>query len=100
MFDLDDEASQREKCYTTVTQLPAFVDPKQLPTKKPPFSVIQEHPFVHTVPFPLFHFVLSLRVSQGLSTDEGQTGRSNPTRGGPFAYRGFIRCEIAKPSVC
>lgn len=100
MFDLDDEASQREKCYTTVTQLPAFVDPKQPPTKKAPFSVIREHPFVHTVPFPLFCFVLSLRVSQGLSTDEGQTGRSNPTRGGPFAYRGFIRCEIAKASVC
>ena len=60
MFDLDDEASQREKCYTTVTQLPAFVDPKQPPTKKPPFSVIREHPFVHTVLLPLSCFVLSL----------------------------------------
>lgn len=70
MYDLDDEATQREKCYTTVTQLPAFVDPKQPPTKKPPFSVIREHPFVHTVPFPLFYISLSLCASQELSIDK------------------------------
>ncbi|KAJ5679425.1 hypothetical protein N7462_007669 [Penicillium macrosclerotiorum] len=49
MFDITDDASKREKCYTTVARLPAFVDPKQIPSKKPPFSTILNHPFVHTV---------------------------------------------------
>ncbi|KAF4214948.1 hypothetical protein CNMCM8980_008823 [Aspergillus fumigatiaffinis] len=49
MLDFDDDASRREKCFTTIAQLPAFVDPKQPPTKKPPFSAIANHPFVHTV---------------------------------------------------
>ncbi|KAB8236312.1 ribonuclease P protein subunit p40 [Aspergillus alliaceus] len=49
MFDLEDDASRREKCYTTVAQLPSFIDPKQPPMKKPPFSAIWGHPFVHTV---------------------------------------------------
>ncbi|KKK14256.1 hypothetical protein P175DRAFT_0504281 [Aspergillus ochraceoroseus IBT 24754] len=50
MFDLeDDDASRREKCYTTVTQLPHFIDPKQPPTKRPPFPAILSHPFIHTV---------------------------------------------------
>ncbi|KAJ5086631.1 hypothetical protein NUU61_007938 [Penicillium alfredii] len=49
MFDLEDDASRREKCFTTISTLPAFVDPKQIPSKKFPFSVIQNHPLVHTV---------------------------------------------------
>ncbi|KNG86645.1 hypothetical protein ANOM_004361 [Aspergillus nomiae NRRL 13137] len=49
MFDLEDDASRREKCYTAVAQLPSFIDPKQPPLKKPPFSAIWGHPFVHTV---------------------------------------------------
>ncbi|PKX92567.1 ribonuclease P protein subunit p40 [Aspergillus novofumigatus IBT 16806] len=49
MLDFDDDASTREKCFTTIAQLPAFVDPKQPPTKKSPFSAIANHPFVHTV---------------------------------------------------
>lgn len=48
-MDFHDEASQREKCYTTLGQLPAFVDPKQPPSKKSPFSAILGHPFIHTV---------------------------------------------------
>lgn len=49
MLDFVDDASTREKCMTSVTQLPAFIDPKQIPSKKPPFSAIIKHPFVHTV---------------------------------------------------
>ncbi|KAL3476334.1 ribonuclease P 40kDa subunit-domain-containing protein [Aspergillus californicus] len=50
MFELeDDDASGREKCYTTVAQLPQFIDPKQHSTKKSPFPAILGHPFVHTV---------------------------------------------------
>lgn len=49
MFDFTDDASGREKCYTTVSKLPSFVDPKQVSTKKSPFSAIVNHPFVHTV---------------------------------------------------
>lgn len=49
MFDLEDDASKREKCFTSVAQLPPFVDPKQIPSKKLPFSAILNYPFVHTV---------------------------------------------------
>ncbi|KAL2850873.1 ribonuclease P 40kDa subunit-domain-containing protein [Aspergillus pseudodeflectus] len=50
MFELEDDvASGREKCYTTIAQLPSFIDPKQTPTKGSPFSTIWNHPFVHTV---------------------------------------------------
>ncbi|GLA88223.1 ribonuclease P protein subunit p40 [Aspergillus tubingensis] len=49
MLDFEDDASKREKCYTTIGQLPAFIDPKQPPTKRSPFSAILGHPFVHTV---------------------------------------------------
>ncbi|PIG85550.1 hypothetical protein AARAC_007744 [Aspergillus arachidicola] len=49
MLDLEDDASRREKCYTAVAQLPSFIDPKQPPVKKSPFSAIRGHPFVHTV---------------------------------------------------
>ncbi|KAH1521069.1 hypothetical protein KXX06_007619 [Aspergillus fumigatus] len=49
MLHFDDDASRREKCFTTIAQLPAFVDPKQPPIKKSPFSAIANHPFVHTV---------------------------------------------------
>ncbi|KAJ9272106.1 hypothetical protein DTO212C5_1869 [Paecilomyces variotii] len=48
MFEFHDEASQHEKCYVTVGQLPRFVDPKQPPTKKSPFSAILSHSYVHT----------------------------------------------------
>ncbi|KAI9371451.1 ribonuclease P 40kDa subunit-domain-containing protein [Aspergillus egyptiacus] len=50
MFELeDDDASGREKCYTTVDRMPQFIDPRQIPTRKSPFSAISNHPFVHTV---------------------------------------------------
>ena len=49
MFDFQDEMSQHEKCYTTLGQLPVFVDPKGPPQKKSPFSAIAGHPLVHTV---------------------------------------------------
>ncbi|CEO60172.1 hypothetical protein PMG11_04811 [Penicillium brasilianum] len=49
MFDFTDDACGREKCYTTVSQLPSFIDPKQVPSKKSPFSAIVNHPFAHTV---------------------------------------------------
>ncbi|KAJ5476440.1 hypothetical protein N7475_002169 [Penicillium sp. IBT 31633x] len=49
MFEEVDDASRREKCFVTVAQLPAFIDPKQIPTKRSPFSTIQNHEFVHSV---------------------------------------------------
>ncbi|KAJ5659528.1 hypothetical protein N7507_005979 [Penicillium longicatenatum] len=49
MLDFVDDASRREKCFTTVAQLPALVDPKQVASKKSPFSAILNHPFVHTI---------------------------------------------------
>ncbi|KAJ6084008.1 hypothetical protein N7486_010808 [Penicillium sp. IBT 16267x] len=49
MLDFVDDASRREKCFTTIAQLPALVDPKQVASKKSPFSAILNHPFVHTV---------------------------------------------------
>ncbi|KAJ5570165.1 uncharacterized protein N7459_009595 [Penicillium hispanicum] len=49
MLDFIDDASRREKCFTTITELSNFVDPKQIPSKKTPFSAIINHPFVHTV---------------------------------------------------
>ncbi|PYI12439.1 hypothetical protein BO78DRAFT_331006 [Aspergillus sclerotiicarbonarius CBS 121057] len=49
MLDFEDDASKREKCYTTIAQLPAFIDPKQPPTKRSPFTAILGHPYVHTV---------------------------------------------------
>ncbi|KAI9045678.1 ribonuclease P protein subunit p40 [Aspergillus affinis] len=49
MFDFDDDASRREKCYTSVAELPAFIDPKQPPSKRSPFSAITGHSFLHTV---------------------------------------------------
>lgn len=51
MFDFEDDASRREKCFTTIAQLPPFIDPKQIPSKKMPFSAITNHPFIHTVSF-------------------------------------------------
>ena len=54
MLDFEDDASKREKCYTTIGQLPAFIDPKQPPTKRSPFSAILGHPYVHTVRHPVF----------------------------------------------
>ncbi|PYH99124.1 hypothetical protein BO71DRAFT_314918 [Aspergillus ellipticus CBS 707.79] len=49
MLDFKDDTSRREKCYTTISQLPAFIDPKQPPTKRSPFSAILGHPFIHTI---------------------------------------------------
>jgi hypothetical protein len=49
MLDFEDDASRREKCYTTISELPSYIDPKQPPTKKAPFSAIWGHSFVHTV---------------------------------------------------
>ncbi|KAK5797765.1 hypothetical protein VI817_004056 [Penicillium citrinum] len=42
-------ASEREKCFTTISQLPTFVDPKKIPSKKSPFSAILNNPLAHTV---------------------------------------------------
>ncbi|KAJ6017637.1 hypothetical protein N7451_001016 [Penicillium sp. IBT 35674x] len=49
MLDFVDDASRREKCFTTIAQLPAVVDPKEVASKKSPFSAILNHPFIHTV---------------------------------------------------
>lgn len=49
MLDFSNEASRYEKCYTTLGQLPVYIDPKQPPSKKTPFSTIAHHPFIHTV---------------------------------------------------
>ncbi|KAJ5972196.1 uncharacterized protein N7479_002114 [Penicillium vulpinum] len=49
MFDEVDDASRREKCFTTIAQLPTFIDPKQIPGKRSPFSTIQNHAFIHSV---------------------------------------------------
>jgi ribonuclease P/MRP protein subunit RPP40 len=49
MFEEVDDASRREKCFTTIAQLPTFIDPKQIPGKRLPFSTIQNHAFVHSV---------------------------------------------------
>ncbi|RAH78432.1 hypothetical protein BO86DRAFT_368763 [Aspergillus japonicus CBS 114.51] len=49
MLEFNDDASRREKCFTSLGQLPPFIDPKQPPTRKVPFSAILGHPFVHTV---------------------------------------------------
>ncbi|KAL4977527.1 ribonuclease P 40kDa subunit-domain-containing protein [Aspergillus desertorum] len=47
MFGLeDDDTSGREKCYTTVAQLPQFFDPKQPPIKRSPFSAILGNHFI------------------------------------------------------
>ncbi|KAJ5168281.1 uncharacterized protein N7482_003875 [Penicillium canariense] len=48
MFDFTDEASGHEKCFMTIAQLPGFIDPKQVPSKKSPFSAILNQPFAHT----------------------------------------------------
>ncbi|PLB42498.1 ribonuclease P protein subunit p40 [Aspergillus candidus] len=48
MFDFDDDASRHEKCYTTLAQLSASIDPNQPPKKRSPFSTILGHPFIHT----------------------------------------------------
>ena len=56
MYDLEsDDASRREKCFTTISQLPAFVDPKQPPLKRPPFSVIRGHASLHSVSLYISH---------------------------------------------
>ncbi|KAJ5567409.1 hypothetical protein N7535_006715 [Penicillium sp. DV-2018c] len=49
MFEEVDDASRREKCFTSIARLPTFIDPKQIPTKKLPFSTIQNHAFIHKV---------------------------------------------------
>ncbi|EGC43083.1 conserved hypothetical protein [Histoplasma capsulatum var. duboisii H88] len=48
MYEIDDPDLQKEKCYTTIGKLPPFVDPRQPPVKKCPFSSISKHPFVHS----------------------------------------------------
>ncbi|EEP78635.1 predicted protein [Uncinocarpus reesii 1704] len=48
MFDINDSALDREICYTTIGHLPHYVEPKQIPTKKSPFSAFSGHPFVHS----------------------------------------------------
>ncbi|KAK4864978.1 hypothetical protein LT330_001601 [Penicillium expansum] len=48
MFEEVDDASRREKCFTTIAQLPVFIDSKQIPGKRSPFSTIQNHAFVHS----------------------------------------------------
>ncbi|OAX84970.1 hypothetical protein ACJ72_00650 [Emergomyces africanus] len=48
MYEIDDPDLRKEKCYTTIGKLPAFVDPQQPPLKKSPFSSFSKHPFVHS----------------------------------------------------
>lgn len=94
MLDLEDDASRREKCYTTITQLPAYVDPKQPPTKKSPFSAIQSHPYVHTVRVKL----LSICVCQ--SANGFQTGRDYLTRSALFEHWRLFRRQTAEAAIC
>lgn len=49
MFDFEDDASRREKCYTSVTKLPASINLEEPPSKRVPFSAIEGHCFLHTV---------------------------------------------------
>lgn len=67
MYEFEDDASSREKCYTTISALPSYIDGKQPPTKKAPFSAISGHPFSHTVlnPCPDTHFYNQESVSRG-----------------------------------
>ena len=68
MFDFEDDASTREKCFTTVAELPTFVNLKQIPAKKAPFSTIFNYPFVHTVRLPNLSVILD--DARGFSEDD------------------------------
>jgi len=46
-FGVDDQPAS--KCYVTHGSLPTYIDPRQPPTKKKPFSTILDHTFAHTV---------------------------------------------------
>lgn len=94
MLDLEDDASRREKCYTTITQLPAYVDPKQPPTKKSPFSAIQSHSYVHTVRVKLFYIC----VCQ--SANGSQTGRDYLTRSALFEHWRLFKRQTAETAIC
>jgi len=95
MLDLGDDASRREKCYTTITQLPAYVDPKQPPTKKSPFSAILSLPYIHTVRENCF---LCVCVCQ--SSNRSQTGRDYLTRSTLFEHWRVFKCQIAETAIC
>ncbi|KAI1964644.1 hypothetical protein LOZ58_001330 [Ophidiomyces ophidiicola] len=49
MFDIDDPTLNKEKCRTTIGLFPRYIDPRQPPTKKIPFSAISGHPFTHSI---------------------------------------------------
>ncbi|MCJ1368302.1 hypothetical protein MMC16_007444 [Acarospora aff. strigata] len=61
MFEIGADSKPAEKCYVTHGPLPAYIDPKQPPTKRRPFSTILNHTFSHTldltVPEELFEIV-------------------------------------------
>ncbi|EEH45671.2 uncharacterized protein PADG_01821 [Paracoccidioides brasiliensis Pb18] len=48
MYEIDDPDLKKEKCYTTIGTLPSFVDQRQPPLKRSPFSSISNQPFIHT----------------------------------------------------
>jgi len=49
MSNLLNPESPSSKCFISTGTLPRFIDPKQPPTKKKPFSTIMNQPFNHTV---------------------------------------------------
>lgn len=49
MFEFHDANIDKEKCYTTIGKLPPFTNPDEPPKKKPPFSAITAHPYIHSV---------------------------------------------------
>jgi hypothetical protein len=54
MFEFGDKKIPESKCYATHGTLGrSWIDLKQIPTQRKPFSTIDSHPFNHTVEFPL-----------------------------------------------
>jgi len=49
LFDFDSADRRNPKTQVRVAQLPAYIDPKQPPTKKTPWRTINEVPFLQSV---------------------------------------------------
>ena len=63
MFEIGADSKPAEKCYVTHGPLPAYIDPKQPPTKRRPFSTILNHTFSHTVLGFVVRFAMSFANS-------------------------------------
>ncbi|KAK2755904.1 hypothetical protein FQN54_005700 [Arachnomyces sp. PD_36] len=48
MLGLEKEAPSSDKCFITTGGYPAFIDPKQPPAKKSPFTTVFGNQFIHT----------------------------------------------------